>query len=233
MSETVIGVDGCPGGWIAVIWKNRTAQTKFFALGDFARIVEEDAAIIAVDMPIGFPYRHGRAADQEARRALSPFSSRVFSVPCRDAVRADNWTEAIRINKLKSDGVSVTPVTNAIRPRMIEIDNVVSSDPSLQHRVREIHPEVTFFHLNKCRPIAEKKKTKEGERLRQDLLRRAGFPVFDLDAQPYKKSLVGRDDIVDACAAAVSALRILQGRAVHYPAEDMRDRNGLLMRIHA
>ena len=233
MSESVIGVDGCPGGWIAVIWKDGKAQTKFFPLGEFASIAEEDAAVIAVDMPIGFPDRHGRAADQQAQRVLSPFGSRVFSVPCRDAVRADNWTEAIRLNKLNSNGVSVTPVTNAIRPRMIEIDNLVSRDPLLQQRVKEIHPEVTFFHLNECRPIAEKKKTKEGEQLRQDLLRRAGFPVFDLGAQPYRKALVGRDDIVDACAAAVSASRILQGRAVHYPLEDMRDRQGLLMRIHA
>jgi len=27
MTETVIGVDGCPGGWIAVIWKNGKVQT--------------------------------------------------------------------------------------------------------------------------------------------------------------------------------------------------------------
>jgi len=233
MSETVIGVDGCPGGWIAVIWKDGEAQTKFFPLGDFAKIVEEEAAIIAVDMPIGFPDHHGRAADQEARRALSPFTSRVFSVPCRDSVHAENWTQAIRINKLNSNGVSVTPVTNAIRPRMIEIDDVVSKDPLLQERVKEIHPELTFLRLNDGKPLAAKKKTKEGEQLRQNLLLRAGFPIFDLDAQPYKKSLVGRDDIVDACAAAVSASRILQGRAAHYPIEDMRDRKGLLMRIHA
>lgn len=231
MSEVVIGVDGCPGGWIAVIWGGGRAESKFFALGDFAKIIDEDAAMIAVDMPIGFPDHHGRAADQEARRTLSPFGSRVFSVPCRDAVHAANWTEAIRINKLNSNGVSVTPVTNAIRPRMQEVDCVMM--PSLELRVREVHPEVTFFELNDRQPIAEKKKTKEGEWRRQELLRKQGFPVLDLDAQPYRKSLVGRDDIIDACAAAVSALRIVQGLAVHYPKEELRDRKGLLMRIHA
>jgi predicted RNase H-like nuclease len=231
MSETVIGVDGCPGGWIAVIWNKGKAESKFFALGDFGKILKEDADMIAVDMPIGFPDRHGRNADQEARGVLSPFGSRVFSVPCRDAVYAANWTEAIRINKLNSNGVSVTPVTNAIRPRMQEVDSIMS--PSLEFRVREIHPEVTFFELNKRRPLAEKKKTREGELRRQELLRDAGFPILDLDAQPYRKSLVARDDIVDACAAAVSALRIVQGLDIHYPVEEVRDRKGLLMRIHA
>ena len=49
----------------------------------------------------------------------------------------------------------------------------------------------------------------------------------------YRKSQVKRDDIIDACAAAWSAWRILEGVDLHFPETEERDARGLLMRIHA
>ena len=231
MAKTVIGVDGCPAGWIAIIWREGRANSKLFPLGAFAEIVEEDAAMIAVDMPIGFPDTYGRNADIEARRALSPFGSRVFPVPCREAVHAANYTEAIRLNKLHSDNVSIPPVTNAIRPRMQEVDFVMSLD--VEARVREVHPEVSFYAMNGMAALQHKKKTAEGENERLGLLRATGFPELDWVAMNYRKSQVKRDDIIDACAAAWSAWRILEGVDLHFPETEERDARGLLMRIHA
>jgi predicted RNase H-like nuclease len=231
MIQTVIGVDGCPAGWIAIIWREGRANSKLFPLGAFAEILEEDAAMIAVDMPIGFPDTYGRNADIEARRAMSPFGSRVFPVPCREAVHAANYTEAIRLNKLRSDNVSIPPVTNAIRPRMREVDCVMSLD--VEARVREVHPEVSFYVMNGMAALEHKKKTVEGERERLGLLRGTGFPELDWAAMNHRKDQVKRDDIIDACAAAWSASRILEGVDLHFPETEERDARGLLMRIHA
>jgi len=187
--------------------------------------------MIAVDMPIGFPSTYGRNADIEARKALSPFGSRVFPVPCREAVHAASYTEAIRINKSRSDGISIPPVTNAIRPRMREIDCVMSID--VERRVREIHPEVSFYAMNGRAALKYRKKSAEGETERLNLLRQNGFPEINWAAMEYRRSQVKRDDIIDACAAAWSAKRILKGTALHFPEAEERDTRGLLMRIHA
>ena len=227
----VIGVDGCPAGWIAVVWKGDQLRVRLFQLGTFAHILGEEAAMIAVDMPIGFPDLYGRNADIEARKAMSPYGSRVFPVPCREAVHATNYSEAIRLNKLRSNNVSIPPVTNAIRPRMQEVDRVMSRVVEL--RLREVHPELCFALMNGSQPLRHKKKTVEGEKQRLDLLRSSGFPAIDWQQLSYRKRDVKRDDIIDACAAAWSARRILEGKALHFPKKDERDAHGLLMRIHA
>ena len=227
----VIGVDGCPAGWIAIIWQGNKIQAKLFEIGNFAAILREEAAMIAVDMPIGFPDTYGRNADIEARKVLRPFGSRVFPIPCRAAVHANNYTEAIHLNKLYSNNVSIPPVTNAIRPRMQEVDRVMSRE--VEKRVREIHPEVSFSVMNGGKPLHHKKKTLDGEKQRLDLLHASGFPEIAWQQMTYHKREVKRDDIIDACAAAWSARRILQGRDQHFPKTEERDAHGLLMRIHA
>jgi predicted RNase H-like nuclease len=231
LPETVIGVDGCPGGWIAAIWQGDRIHLKLFELGKFSDILDEDAAMIAVDMPIGFPSLYGRKADIAARKFMKPHGSRVFPVPCRDAVHAVNYTEAIRLNKLHSKGVSIPPVTNAIRPRMQEIDKVISRQN--EHRLREVHPEVSFAVMKGDVPLANKKKVKSGEAERLELLNAHDVPTVDFAKHNFFRRDVKRDDIIDACAAAWSARRILEGRARHFPETEERDARGLLMRIHA
>ena len=231
MRETVIGVDGCPAGWIAILWQGNQVRAKLFELGRFSDILSEDAALIAVDMPIGFPTLYGRNADIQARKFMKPFGSRVFPVPCREAVHAANYTEAIRINKSRSNNVSIPPVTNAIRPRMQEIDLLIT--PQNEHRLREVHPEVSFAAMNDSVPLAHRKKTKAGEAARLELLKTQGFPESDFEKYGFRRRDVKLDDLIDACAAAWSARRILDGKAWHFPETEERDARGLLMRIHA
>lgn len=230
MDRTVIGVDGCPGGWVAVIWDPSGARHVRVGRDAFHEILAINHDMIAVDMPIGFPDAYGRNADIEARKALRPYGSRVFPVPCREAVHADNYTEAIKINKLRSNGVSIPPVTNAIRPRMQIIDKLMSLD--IEAKLREVHPEVSFAAMNGFVPLEHKKKTSAGERQRLDLLKASGFPELDWNKIECSGKMK-RDDVIDACAAAWSARRILEKKSRHYPEAEERDGLGLLMRIHA
>jgi predicted RNase H-like nuclease len=77
-------VDGCRGGWIAVIDDGKRLDSRVFP--DWSRLMAElpRATIIGVDIPIGLPGRDSRQCDLEARRRLGqPRGSSVFPAPVR------------------------------------------------------------------------------------------------------------------------------------------------------
>ena len=92
----------------------------------------------------------------------------------------------------------------------------------------EVHPEVCFWALAKNRPMAHRKKIEDGVNERLDLLR----PVFpDIERHLRNRpSGVGKDDLLDAAAAAWTALRILKGKARRV-CEPEHDKRGLMAGI--
>src|SRR5262245_41407649 len=99
---TVIGVDGCKGGWIAVAWDGRPdGETSVHIASSFAEILAMDADVIAVDMPIGLPdiAKNGRGCDGDARRRLRFKASSVFPAPARSTLNARDHAEASAINR--------------------------------------------------------------------------------------------------------------------------------------
>ena len=230
----VVGVDGCPGGWIAVRWAERLTH---HLCRSFAEVLALDAAVIAVDMPIGFPARSGRAVERDVRKRLGERQSSVFSVPSRAAVMCGGYREACAANLLNSDPPrKVSKQIFHIFPKMREIDAVIT--PELQSRVFEVHPELAFWAMNGEAALTLPKKVKgrphpPGLDLRRGLLRAAGFPLDLLPHTSYRAADVGADDLIDACACAWSARRILEGRSVRFPAEPPRDARGLRMEVNA
>src|SRR5262249_51321817 len=69
----VIGVDGTPGGWLAVALRDGTFH-EAVAASSVQELLDEfpAAAVVAVDIPIGLPERGQRAADLLAQRVLGP-----------------------------------------------------------------------------------------------------------------------------------------------------------------
>lgn len=232
--SVVIGVDGCPGGWIAVRWGETVSH---HLCRSFAEIVAMEAAVIAVDMPIGFPQGSGRAAEREVRSRLGDRQSSVFSVPSRAAVMCAEYRAACAANLAASDPPKkVSKQIFHIFPKMREIDALIT--PALQSRIVEVHPELAFWAMNGEAPLPLPKKVKgaphlPGLELRKALLAAAGFPLADLPPAQYRRADVGADDLLDACACAWSARRIAQGRAVTFPADPPRDARGLRMAISA
>lgn len=230
----VVGVDGCPGGWIAVRWAEGVSH---HLCRSFAEVVAMDAAVIAVDMPIGFPQGSGRAAERDVRARLGERQSSVFSVPSRAAVMCGDYRESCAANLANSDPAKkVSKQIFHIFPKMREIDALIT--PELQARIVEVHPELAFWAMNGEASLSLPKKVKgqpnaPGLELRKALLTKAGFPLADLPAQAYRRVDVGADDLIDACACAWSARRILEGRHVSFPAEPPRDARGLRMAISA
>lgn len=232
--SAVIGVDGCPGGWVAVRWGEDVSH---HLCRSFAEIVAMDAAVIAVDMPIGFPPGSGRAAEREVRSRLGERQSSVFSVPSRAAVMCADYREACAANLACSDPPrKVSKQIFHIFPKMREIDALIT--PARQARIVEVHPELAFWAMNGEAPLLLPKKVKgtphlPGLELRKGLLAAAGFPLAALPPPAYRRADVGADDLIDACACAWSARRILEGRAVSFPADPPRDARGLRMAITA
>jgi predicted RNase H-like nuclease len=97
-----------------------------------------------------------------------------------------------------------------IGPKIKQVDDAVTAET--QQWAFEVHPEVCFWALNGERPMAHNKKTKEGASDRLSVLN----PIFPeighhLDSRP---SGVAKDDLLDAAAAAWSALRRHRGEAM-------------------
>lgn len=232
---TVLGVDGCKGGWIVVAWHDDpSAMPQARVVPRFEDVIAMDAAIIAVDIPIGLPdiARNGRGCDSEARRRLKGKASSVFPAPARPTLRARDHGEASSINRTFSDpshGISAQAYN--ILAKIAEVDGLIS--PFLQNRIHEVHPELCFYAMNGGASVREKKREADGQEKRAMLLRRNGFPFDQVRHPAAPRRQWGLDDLIDACACAWSARRIRDGMNLRLSADPPLDGKGLRMEINA
>jgi predicted RNase H-like nuclease len=139
------GVDGCPGGWLALV-ECKDGQPKARVFSRFTDLVNAlpNANVIAVDIPIGLPEVGARACDEHARRELAqPRGSSVFPAPLRAVLAARSWEEACMI-RLRIDGKRMSKQAWGIVPKVREVDALLRGDAKLAARVFEVHPEVSF-----------------------------------------------------------------------------------------
>jgi len=238
----IAGVDGCKAGWIAVTFpRAEPGLAAARILATFQDVVEAlpKDSVIAVDMPIGLPeraMRGGREPDWAARKFLGRRRASVFPVPSRAAVYAPDYPTACRIARETSEPPRA-PSKQAfhIFPRIREIDALLRRDTSLRDRVFEVHPEIAFALINGGTPLEPKKMKGRGHApglaQRELLLRGRGFDVAALEAQRPRGG--GRDDLLDACACAWSAGRIVTGEARVFPGTPGTDSEGLPVAIRA
>lgn len=248
-----VGVDGCPGGWIAV-WRpdgGAPAVRVFPTFADLIGCLPGDATI-AVDMPIGLPEfsrRGGRGPEALVRPLLGQRQSSVFSIPSRAAVHAETgafttvaeWYAAHRraseVARCTSDppcGVSIQAF--GIFPKIREVDALLREHSAWRERVFESHPEVAFMRLNRGIPMRLPKKIKgtvnpDGMEERKALLCGLGYERAFLDARPPAGAKP--DDFLDAACMMLVAGRIRRGEAVSFPDPPERDALGIPVAIRA
>lgn len=160
---------------------------------------------ILIDIPIGlYSGNFTRTVDQKARTYLEKRKSSLFSPPCRKAVYASNYKEALELNrKMTGKGISVQAYN--ISSKIKEIDKWLDVKPN-HIEVLEAHPELCFKSLNSNIDLDFSKHTKEGIELRQQVLFRHQEElksVFQNLMKSYKRSQVKADDILDAMALYV------------------------------
>ena len=201
----VAGVDGCRGGWVSfkVELPARVISVEVIDLPAWLRERPPDLACVGIDIPIGL-LNGSRACDKAARKLLGqPRGTSVFAAPCRAAVHAATYEEASAVNRQKT-GRGLSQQAWGIVPKIKQVDDAIT--PDCQRWAFEVHPKVCFWALNQRRPMTHNnKKTKEGAAERIALLRRV-FPEIDTHLA-NRPARVGADDLLDAAAAAWTALR--------------------------
>lgn len=211
---TVLGVDGCKGGWVAIAADDH-GYIGGLVESSMERVEAEavarwGVATIVVDIPIGIPDSTSREADLLARRFIKPRGSSVFPTPVRDALHSPDYASA-RVASATRSGKSLSAQAYAMRERILDVDSHLDR---AQARILEGHPEVSFRAMA-GEGIQHSKKSFAGASLRHRLLSDQGIHIpHDLEDQLKPASW---DDILDAAAMAWTALRVESGRAQSLP----------------
>lgn len=227
----VVGVDGCPGGWVSICWDVSCGTVEPVVHSSLVDLFayHGDADAIGVDIPIGLSRTGSRACDVAARKLLGRGrGSSVFPAPHPDILHASTYQEAVELSRsVIQKGVSQQ--TFAIFDKIAEANSTITCE--IQDRVFEVHPEVSFWAMAGHSMIHPKdhlagyleRKGQLEEALGMTLPdRRAAFRL----ARPAKP-----DDILDAMVAAWTARRVADGEAGRLPEEPEMDSKGLRMEI--
>jgi len=95
----VVGVDGCRSGWLACRLATTSASHSFVIYESFDKLLagEREAAILAVDIPIGLNDDWTpRICDRAGRKLLGKQGSSVFPAPPRPLLKEDTYPKALK-----------------------------------------------------------------------------------------------------------------------------------------
>jgi len=237
----VAGVDGCKAGWlIAVVsgTKKKVVENsweftfeKVIIADTFAEVLSEtiDCVLVCIDIPIGLSNgEKPRQCDAVARKILrGARASSVFPAPIRPCLPAQDYETACKIS-LEHSGKKLSKQSFALLRKIRQVDELMT--PPLQQRVREIHPEVSFWALNGKKAIQQNKKTFPGQARRHRSLQDVFEDVDIVLAQAPDSGYV-MDDALDAIVAAWTAGQTIIGKAATLPEKPEHDSKGLRMEI--
>ncbi len=187
-------------------------------------VIEANAGVVAIDMPIGLPTASARMSEIEARKYLSPRGSTIFPTPVRACLAAADYREACDLSQL-ARGVKISRQSWNILPKIAELDLAVT--PGHSGRVIEAHPECSFKAMNDDRPLVSKH-TAAGIAHRMQLV----GDTFGVEPTSFGPAKI--DDVLDAFALLWTAERFARGAHRTFPADLVEtDARGLPMRIIA
>jgi predicted RNase H-like nuclease len=209
----VLGVDACKTGWIGIALSPGTLSA--YAAAEIGDLVEDASSrgplpVIAIDIPIGLPDMGRRQADLLIRKAVGPRWASVFMTRVRPALEAGDYASANALS-LRLAGGGISRQAFALQVKILQVDRWVRQT---RHRVVEVHPEASFAQLAGA-PPEPRKSTWAGAARRRQLLAGAGIVIPEDLGPAGEKAAV--DDVLDAAAAAWTALRVIRDQARPYP----------------
>lgn len=208
---SVVGVDACRRGWIALeLWESGQMAAHFVSrIGDLEQVAPE-CEVVAIDIPIGLPEVGRRPADESARVAVGARRNSVFYTPPRSALAAATHSEGTQL-AAAATGFGMSQQAYALRTKIFEVEAWIPGAPGI---VAEVHPEVSFTEMLGFPPTASKKSW-QGMVERYRALAAAGIYLDELTGVASVAASV--DDMLDAGAAAWTARRMLLGEARTLP----------------
>ena len=208
---SVVGVDGCPAGWVCFKADLQSRATSVAVVSKIAELISATPRplLVGIDIPIGLPLKGPRACDLAARRLLGqPRSSSVFPAPVRATLAAKNYEQACKLS-LDAHGKSISKQAYEIIAKIREVDELMT--PELQMWVFEVHPEVSFYSLNVRQPLKHSKHERDGKDERLRLLL-PHYPSIQEHMSKLKRAQIGEDDLLDAAVTAWTAECVARGK---------------------
>jgi len=217
--SAVLGVDGCPGGWVGALVSGSTIS---WYAGSLASLLLVPASLVAIDIPLGLPSDgRRRTCDVLAANRLGAQRSSVFPAPPVAVLDATSHQEACELSRA-AGSVGISIQTWNIVPKIREAARAADS------RLLEVHPELSFRQL--AGPgegeRLPSKRTAAGREARRELLR-TWLPGFELPSPRPGRAAV--DDCLDALVCAWTGARWLRGEAEVLGGD--LDATGQVMRI--
>jgi len=193
----VLGLDGCPTGWVAVALRDGMVhEVRVVAQIEDALELYRPLAV-GIDMPVGL-VDGPRDTDAAARALLPGRASSVFSTAVRAVV--DGWAAGAVVTHAAATELSVKVLGAGLSqqawrlvPKMAEVERLAAAGVELT----EVHPELAFATVAGA-PLP-RKRSWPGMRLRSDLLGELGL---DLPARFAGDTAAAPDDVVDAAICA-------------------------------
>ena len=224
------GVVPCPGGWLALTGKLHGITLSVDGaevLETLKEVLEHQPRfdLIALAAPVGLPSKAtpgGRACDRDARTLLGwPRAGAIMSAPPRTILKARTYEAARRKHP------TLSPVEYAQLEHVAEVAATLL--PFHQRTVSEVHPELSFFQLNRDRPLRYAKHSREGRAERRALLE----PKLPGLGRILDRRLPGStlDHRIDAAACLWTARRVASRGVLRVPQDPEWDDEGLRMEI--
>jgi predicted RNase H-like nuclease len=219
----VVGLDGCPTGWVAVTMRAGTVMS-VAVVDDVRAALVLTPAVVAIDMPVGL-VDAPRDTDAAARVLLPGRASSVFNTAPRSVV--EGWLDGtVTTHAEASDltrtitGVGLSQQAWRLVPKMAEVERLAAGGPGALEGgggataptapdVREVHPELAFATVAGA-PLP-RKRSWAGLRARTRLLAGLGVELPDRFPGDVRAA---PDDVVDAAICAWVADGVASGAQV-------------------
>jgi predicted RNase H-like nuclease len=192
---TFVGIDGIPGGWVAVYLSDNGDQ-RFAYAKSAARLLADPYDRAMIDTPIGLPERGYRQCDIEARALVGPrvfLGARwgVWNFKTLGEANAHYWDQ-------EGVGRGISMQLFCIREKLQELNEV-----PVPPRLFEAHPEMIFWRI--AGRVLASKNTAKGRAERIEVLKEKGIGRVQRWLGQRHGTGIGRDDLIDACACALAA----------------------------
>lgn len=232
----IVGIDGCPGGWVAVaqlLHSDQADEVRALVAPELEGVLSafDGIRLAGIDMPIGLSNDEPRDCDQMARERLGARRSSVFPAPLRPALAATTHAEASSLSR-QANGKGISAQAWQLFPRVREVDGLLGEQAAWHEQLVEVHPELSFLAMNAGKPLPASKQRIDGIYRRRALVIEAfGMAAIESAVAQLAGSRVKDDDMLDAFAVLWSARRGASGEAECLPADPPLDACGLPMRI--
>ncbi len=232
MERYYAGIDGCRGGWVAALLKDRL-ELIFSETLEGLRELVASSALTLIDMPMGLKSEGEgeRRCDVEARRFLKRRKMSIFPVPCRQAVYSESYKGANEINR-EILGKGLSKQSYNLFPKIREVDRFITRDMKILENIIEGHPEISFARIGGGE-MEFNKRSQEGFQERMEAIQKLlpGAPsIVEEFMKKHRRSLVARDDILDAVILALAASTESQDYLI-VPDMPPADSHGIPMKI--